>query len=96
MVEDESIIVGVKARLKVDFAREKALMKVDMKDLELERKIGREDHQVRQRMGGNIEKHMMESGRWALGSVTQNTACSCDEMCSDIDVGRGESLGGGY
>ena len=59
-----------------------------MKDLELERKMVREEHRARQRMGGNIENHMTEIGRWALGSITQNTAHGSEEMYSDVDVGR--------
>jgi hypothetical protein len=66
-------ILEKKVRLQVEVARKKMLIKVDSKDLKFKGKLEQEDKQAMQQMGGTVSKCMTESGRWALGSISQHS-----------------------
>ena len=77
-------IIKKKARLQVEVARKKMLIKADSKGLEFEQKLEQEDKRAMQRTGRTVCKCMTESGRWALGSISQNNNDREDEIYNMI------------
>ena len=71
----------------MEVAREKMLIKADLKDLKFEQKLEQEDKRAMQQTGKTVRKCTTESGWWALGSISLN------KMRGECDSGRGDDVG---